>query len=118
MKLLFELLKSNLEMTSREASKLKTDDLSFYNRLSFDLNLYNIPNQLIDLNSVYGFGNHKFIIANINEKEINKYYIIDINLEEKIIVVNTEKLTAYLEQFNVVNKLAVSELFNNSYMTR
>lgn len=89
-----------------------------YERISFDLNIAGINNKIINTMDVYGAGEYYFILID-NEKNIDEYFLIDLNLKNGFKKIDDLNFNDYLEKLGINdNKINLKKLFESKTIGR
>lgn len=115
MSLIDEIISNNMFQTNQTSSRLSTNPIDVYNRISFDMNIYDINNKVINLGAVYGIGDYYVIAFNVN----NDIAIIDLNLKNKYFIAYPEIFDKYLNTLGISeNKLSINDIFYSFSISR
>lgn len=82
-----------------------------YERISFDFNLAGVNNKIINTKDIYGVDEYYFILID-NEKNIDEYFLIDLNLKNGFKKIDDLDYSNYLKTLGVIdNKLTLKDVF-------
>ena len=115
--ILKEIVKNNIEetLTKMDVISQKTKDI--YNRISIDLNIKGIANKVLNTEDLYGKLNYYFLLVKVLEN--NEYYLVDLDLNKKIIKVDNELFNVYLSKLGIGdNILTLNEIYEKRINTR
>ena len=79
-----------------------------YSKISSRLDVIGISNKILNLKDIFGIKNYYFMIVNFNKK----YYLIDININGKVLELNDETFKLYLKTFEIDNNVRIENIYS------